>query len=560
MEDSTIGLTEASDDSTTGAEDVTGARRLNNGDWVGDGLERRLAGRFPWVAGHLSWGVAICVFIVEFIPNLIAWRYLYPGFLQADHAGTIAYYAQGHLDPWHSVFWALIAKPLLYDSPSYGMYGILPVLVFSGAVAFSITRLARLGIIRMPGIAILAIVFALSPNYLLYNQLYSSDILFAILLVPYTVLLTEVAVTRCHALHRPTFLVGLAMLTWVILELRKNALVVPMLALVVLLIVFHREWRRILVALLVPLVVFVGGNAVFDRVFDVHVQTAGKTTTQELLSVPSVQVGRVYSLGLPIPDDIDALLTEQRPAEYWTNHYLPYNADLEKEGLGLTPDFVTGWLRLGKLYPGVYKDAYWALEKNYVLPASSGLSADFAPHPEFTALVCTRLCKVSYVEQFLADPTPHQAAVINRTLAVPSAEDMGQWGASHPKAWLFLIVFFDTALPLWALVSAFLVLMLRRRKKLLLVSLVPFAAIMVSLLCFTPVVSVRYAMQMYYLLPVVAALALTRWEFPAAARRLDDDGDTADGDTMETGTAKTGQEAAVPAGGPDAAVQEIESR
>lgn len=381
MEDSTIGLTEASDDSTTGAEDVTGARRLNNGDWVGDGLGRRLAGRFPWVAGHLSWGVAICVFIVEFIPNLIAWRYLYPGFLQADHAGTIAYYAEGHLDPWHSVFWALIAKPLLYDSPSYGMYGILPVLVFSGAVAFSITRLARLGIIRMPGIAILAIVFALSPNYLLYNQLYSSDILFAILLIPYTVLLTEVAVTRCHALHRPTFLVGLAMLTWVILELRKNALVVPMLALVVLLIVFHREWRRILVALLVPLVVFVGGNAVFDRVFDVHVQTAGKTTTQELLSVPSVQVGRVYSLGLPIPDDIDALLTEQRPAEYWTNHYLPYNADLEKEGLGLTPDFVTGWLRLGKLYPGVYKDAYWALEKNYVLPASSGLSRRFRSAP-----------------------------------------------------------------------------------------------------------------------------------------------------------------------------------
>lgn len=35
MEDSTIGLTEASDDSTTGAQGTAGARRLNNGDCGG---------------------------------------------------------------------------------------------------------------------------------------------------------------------------------------------------------------------------------------------------------------------------------------------------------------------------------------------------------------------------------------------------------------------------------------------------------------------------------------------------------------------------------------------
>lgn len=130
----------------------------------------------------------LVVFLCILMPSLCMWIYLFPGFLQPDHATTIALLATGKLDAWHSVFWALLAKPLLYDLPSYGFYGLAQVLLYAVSITFSIIKLRHLKVIEAVGTWVLTAVFALSPCYLL--------------LVPYTAMLVELAVTNLESLSR----------------------------------------------------------------------------------------------------------------------------------------------------------------------------------------------------------------------------------------------------------------------------------------------------------------------------------------------------------------------
>ena len=441
----------------------------------------------------------LAVFLCILMPSLCMWIYLFPGFLQPDHATTIALLATGKLDAWHSVFWALLAKPLLYDLPSYGFYGLAQVLLYAVSITFSIIKLSQLDVIKAVGTRVLTAVFALSPCYLLYNVTYLSDMVFAILLVPYTAMLVELAVTNLESFKRTSFLVGLSTLTFVLLELRKNALLIPLILFIVLLIMRKDLWKRILVGVLVPVVAFFGINSVFDAVFDVR-----KSPSQEMMSVPAQQIGRVYAANLPVPEDLNGYFTSIRSADEWKRQYHEDEADTEKQGLKLSAQFVGNWVRLGIKYPTVYAAAHWGLMKNYFMVGSKPtVSLDFSAFPDFTTVACKERCKPEYVQQMTAPLNQRQEKVL-------------QWFAamSGPK-WLTLTVrrvFFDTATPFWCLLAVFLVTMLRKKRKRLLIAVIPLACLFIAFLCFSPIVLTRYAMEMYYMIPVLMAAAVGRGE------------------------------------------------
>jgi hypothetical protein len=439
----------------------------------------------------------LAVFLCILMPSLCMWIYLFPGFLQPDHATTIALLVTGKLDAWHSVFWALLAKPLLYDLPSYGFYGLAQVLLYVVSITFFIAKLRQLGVIKSVGTWVLTAVFALSPCYLLYNVTYSSDMVFAILLVPYTAMLVELAVTNLESLKRTSFLVGLSILTFVLLELRKNALLIPLILFIVLLIMRKDLWKRILVGVLVPVVAFFGINAVFNAVFDVR-----KSPSQEMMSVPAQQIGRVYAANLPVPEDLNGYFISIRSADDWKRQYHEDEADTEKQGLKLSAQFVGNWVRLGMKYPTVYAAAYWDLMKNYFMVGSKPtVGLDFSAFPNFTEDACKAKCKPEYVQQMTAPLNQHQEGVL-RWFAVMSG-----------SKWLTMTVqrvFFNTATPFWCLLAVFAVIMLRKKYKRMLVAVVPMACLFIAFLCFSPIVLTRYAMEMYYMIPVLMAAAVGR--------------------------------------------------
>lgn len=442
-----------------------------------------------------SWIFTASVFLCALLPSLCMWLFVFPGFLQPDHAATVAYLATGTYDAWHSIFWALLAKPLLYDSPSYGWYGLAQLLLYAGAVTFSILRLRRIGVVKRVGVCVLLVVFSLSPCYVIYNVTYSSDIVFSTLLIPYTVLLAELAVTHLDCLSRPRFLVGLALLTFVLLELRKNALLIPMFLCVALVIMRRDLWKRILLGVLVPVVAFLGVNAIFDAAFNVR-----KSPSQELMSVPALQIGRVYAEELPMPEDVNEYFSSIRPASKWKEYYdiISTNADYEKQGLNLNHEFVKNWLRLGMIYPKVYFDAYWNLMRYYFsMDSRPKVDTDFSQYSDFTVGPCDSSCKPEYVHQMTVPYTAHQQSILRR------------FHRMFDKPWMMQTVgrvFFNTSLPFWVLLVSFMILVISGKGRRMLIVLIPLACLFAAFICFSPVVLMRYVMEMYYMVPVVLSV------------------------------------------------------
>lgn len=435
------------------------------------------------------------------VPSLVLWVLVYPGFFQADHQGSIARLAQGDPSQWHSMLWQLVAYPFLYLSPSFGIYGAVQIAGFVAAMAFSIERFRKAGILSDRGTLVLAAAMGLCPSYVCYNQLYSSDIVFAYLLVPLLALLVDVVRTRGRALSSRRFCVGLAALVAVECLLRKNALLIIVLCWLFLVFVISKEHRRRLaLAFLGAIACFLAASWAFTDVMG-----AEESPSQEMLSVPAQQIARVYSEGLSVPEEADEYLTSIRSAEEWASLYEPSTADPEKENLELTPELVHSWLQVAAAHPltclrayGDLESAYWKLSSSpsdgqYEDYATTGISIDFGDYDSFTTRLSEGL-REGYVSQFgngYEGLRGSLSQIINRLYSgsVPVVSDA------------FRLLFFNRALPFYVILGCLAVSIIRRFFGRCLVIVSPALSVLVSLLLFSPVPLMRYAMEMYYLLP-----------------------------------------------------------
>lgn len=444
--------------------------------------------------------------VILTLQNIIMWIVVYPGYLQADHQNTIAGIATGQLSEWHSLLWGYFAYPFLYLSPSYGVYGIVQIAIFVASILYSIIKLESMEFIGRRSGVVLAFIFALCPTFLLYNQLYSSDIVFACLLAPLTVCLIQVVVSKGNILKRVNFDVFLGVLLYLICELRKNAILILVLAFVLLMVWYHKNhWIRILILFASTGVLVCATNFCFS-----YVLGADPSPSQELSSVPSMQIARVYKDGGEIPDDINARMSQIRSPQQWSKGYLGYNADPEKQGIRLNPQFIGDWIVLGTKNPRSYISAYIALMNPYwqiSSPAPSYITTDFSDHGDFTQAVCKADgCRQSYLDQFSEGLSSHQQHV----------GESVEWIQKHQYPVvtdLYNLVFFNRALPLWIfIVGLCLCFYAQRAKEFLLVSL-PLWSVLISLLAFSPATQFRYSVQMFYVLPLLITVL---WHFVRA--------------------------------------------
>lgn len=463
------------------------------------------------------------------VPSLVMWGIMFPGFLQADHQNTISGIAMGNLSEWHSLLWGFLSYPLIYLSPSFGLYGLLQIGIFVAAAAYSITRLSTLELITRRTATVLTWVFALCPTFLLYNLLYSSDVVFAVLLLPLTVQLMEVAHSKGACLQRVSFLVGFGLLLYAEYELRKNAMLIVIVVLIVLFVVYKMARKRLIVLAAACLAAVMGTGFVFSNVLH-----AEPSPSQELLSVPVQQIARAYQDGGTIPEDANRYLTRIHSREYWTTQYLPYNADPvkfqfdeTKEPVELTPEFVKAWVQIGLKNPGSYVRAYldlmnpyWQLVAN---PSTEYIDTDFMDHDNYTRAACGNDgCRAGYVAQFQSNYSPARriaSTAFNTVngLGVPLATDVTD------------LVLFNRALPLWMYAIGWIVAVHRRQVRAYAIFSLPMLCILASLLAFSPVASFRYSLQMYYVLPVLLA-----WMMNHKATEVKDDGAATLGEAGDT--------------------------
>lgn len=429
------------------------------------------------------------------VPHLIAYIAMFPGFIQADHQSLIAHIAVGTPTQWHSLLWGYLAYPLLYLSPSYGIYGLAQTAIFVICAVYAIIELNDMALLSHRASIVLAAIFAFCPTYLLYNQLYASDIVFAYVLIPLTIHLIKITVTKGAILSSTRFDISLLILLFVTFSLRKNALLVPLILFPVLLLAYRKHWRRLLVCC----VIFVA-SAVAISTFWTNIIKATPSPSQEMLSVPAQQIARTYATGGEVPDDVNEDLSKIRTPQQWAESYLEYNADPEKMNLSLTPTFVYDWATLGLHNPRTYVDAYaglmhpfWQLNGSV---QSLGIDIDFEEHPDFTNTTCKKECDPHYTAQIEAaySPNKERAAHFQETmlnLCIPVISDA------------LILFFFNRAIPLYVFAIGLVYSIRKGRGKDFLIATIPLICVLLSLLCFAPVASFRYAFQAFGMLPVI---------------------------------------------------------
>lgn len=428
------------------------------------------------------------------------WAFAFPGFFQADHQNTIAGIATGNLSEWHSLLWGFISYPFLYLSPTYGIYGLFQILIFVVSILFSILKLESLELIHSWGAILLSLVFALNPTFLLYNELYSSDIVFSILLVPLTVMLVEIVHTNGESLKSVAFNLGFGILLYIVCELRKNALLILIFAFILLLIAYKNLWKKILILFVSCGLLVIGTNIFFSKILN-----AEPSPSQEMASVPSMQIARVFYEDREVPDYLSEYFSEIREPESWKAGYLGFNADPEKQGVILNLEFIRNWVNLGRENPGPYVRAYLALMNplwQLTSDAPSYITVDFSNHDNYARTACQKgKCSTDFLNQFNGEVSERQNIIANSV----------EWifGAQIPVVTdLFRLIFFGRSLPFWFLFLGFVFMIRSRKLKHFFIVTIPMWSVLLSLLAFAPATQFRYSVQMFYMIPVLTVFIL----------------------------------------------------
>lgn len=167
--------------------------------------------------------------LILIVPNFFAWIILWPGYLQPDHMVRIAEFAAGAPSAQHSLLWMYFAFPFLYLFPSYSAYGLIQVLVFVVCAYWSISIIKSIGFVKTKHVP--ALLYGLLPTFLIYNELYCSDIVFSYLVMLLTAHLLKLVFVENSAKSsaKNSAKVHIVVLVIMILALllRKNAVVMP---------------------------------------------------------------------------------------------------------------------------------------------------------------------------------------------------------------------------------------------------------------------------------------------------------------------------------------------
>ena len=431
--------------------------------------------------------------IVLAVPNLVTWALLLPGYFQADHQARIAQFLSGEPSLWHSMVWTVASFPFLCLGPSYALYGLFQIALFVASVYFSVRRLVRLGILK--GMVALSALFGFFPSFLLFNQLYSSDMCFASLMILLTSMCIEISESKGECLRDNRFCLRVAVVCFLVLSLRKNALLVGI-GLCVIPVVFRPVWRRAIVTFLGALIVAVGLDASLPILVG-----AKPSPSQEMLSVPSLQIAATYAAGGDIPESADRFFTSIRSAEEWSAAYVPGTADYAKRDVKLSTEFVVHWIETGIRNPGTFVSSYVQLEYPFwslVDTSENYLSTDFGCHDEFThAFIAAG--HDSYESQF--GGLDEKSVLWKKPMSLQGMVDSFRIPVLGD---VFYILLFNRGLPFWVVLAGAVTSARGKRRNFLIASL-PVACVILSLLMFAPMPLIRYAMQAYYSLPLLVA-------------------------------------------------------
>lgn len=440
---------------------------------------------------------------ILFVPNLICWFLLYPGYFQADHQELIANIACGSPNQALSLVWGYLSFPFIYFTPSYAYYGIFQIMIFTFCIIFGIYRLRKCGFVQHP--IVLTIFMGVFPTFLLYNLLYSSELFLAYFVFDITCLLIEYIKGMNNVKFCKSFWIWLFLFVSLACLIRKTAMLIP-LCIVLLSFVFKQKHFKqfMYVGISSLLCLFIVSES-FSMMFSAEKASTGGA----FACVPSYQVAGVYAKNGFIPDDAKYVFERIKPPEEWKREYEVASADGSLSNVDFNSDFLMAYLETGLYNIGSYIRSYLRLEGPLYL-FSDSISFDFKDRDNGTKIDFGQWDGITL-------------KYLNESTSPDDLRYLIQFNTQHSKLWhqvpkkiiechysryglypaIVDVILFNRALPFWVLLVGLLVsIKVKKIKEFIFVSIPVFSIFIVFAFC-CPVVLFRYIVEMYYTLPLI---------------------------------------------------------
>lgn len=333
----------------------------------------------------------------------------YPGVMTTDSifqtGQAIAYGLNSH----HPMFHTLIIKLCLeignkiYDyNLGVAIYSIIQMLIMSGIFSYTIYYMKKRNVsitIRIMSF----LFFSFYPVFPMYSITMWKDVIFGGIVLLYIINVIELIHNTEKYLCSWKTIIKFIIITLLLMLFRNNGIYAIILSIPIVLIIFRKNFKKVLIIYLVPIILYYLFNS-----FAYNVLGASKGNIAEALSVPMQQIARVVKY-------YNDKLTENEKKEI--NRYLPIdkigeaydprisdpvkNLFQSEEFKGNKIEFVGLWLDLFFKYPREYIESFLYNSYGYWYPDTCNwiYATDIAEN-EF-GIKQSRIFDVSLLDNFI---------------------------------------------------------------------------------------------------------------------------------------------------------------
>lgn len=430
--------------------------------------------------------VAFALILLSFVPMFLVF---YPGSFMYDTQRQTFQIAGNAYDMFHPLLHTLMIRFALSFLDRLGsfercaaLYSLMQMTLLAACFALTCASLSRIRSRRAARWAVL--FFMLYPTHMAMASNCIKDVLFSGFFALFVTLCVEEA---CRGLTRGHC--ALAVVSGILACLLRNNMIYAAIVWAVILLIFGRRMKRLLVMALTVIVLAQGANAALGALTD-----AAHGSVAEMLSVPIQQLARAYRERPECftEEDIacmDALFPDQAYLLYEPTLSDPVKNAMDTDWLQAhSAQALALWARIGRQCPGIYLDAFL----NLTLPSLYPYSKYRVAQPYIEVGLQNHVLTGPFAQPDMTSPARFEG--IRRWLD----EHMFKTGADDVPVVRYL---FNTGAIFWLCGLCVLVAAMRGDGKRLLVLALPVLLYMTYLL--GPVMQGRYLYPFVCILPTL---------------------------------------------------------
>lgn len=269
---------------------------------------------------------ALVYAIIPFAVWFCYFMVYYPGKMTYD---SFWQWAQAHqitpYNNWHPILhtWIIQVVTHLWNSPA--AFALLQMIVLSCVISYAMMTLRRLGM-PLGMVLFIDLVYAIDPVNGFYVITLWKDILFATMVLLFTVLLAQVYQSQGAWLKKTPNIIFFGVVAFLVMNLRDNGPEVGIAALVLGIALLRGvRIRMTIVSAIVIVLYFVFTGPVFQAA---HVI---KNPLNQALAIPTQQVAATYADHGHFTPELKSYFDSILPASHWVKDYTPYTVNPIKQ-------------------------------------------------------------------------------------------------------------------------------------------------------------------------------------------------------------------------------------